>query len=43
MGYSPYGCKESDTTEVTWHARTHSIRSAVTGPSLGAAWGDESE
>ena len=23
MGYSPYGCKESDTTEVTKHAHTH--------------------
>ena len=23
MGYSPYGCKESDTTEETQHACTH--------------------
>ena len=26
MGYSPWGHKESDTTEVTWHTCTH-IRS----------------
>jgi len=24
VGYSPWGCKESDTTEVTSHAGTHS-------------------
>ena len=24
-GYSPWGCKESDTTEATEHTRTHAI------------------
>ena len=26
MGCSPWGCKESDTTEVTQHLRTNSLR-----------------
>ena len=25
MGYSPWGCKESDTTEATEHAYTHMV------------------
>ena len=27
MGYSPWGCKESDTTEATQHTHTHMILS----------------
>ena len=28
-GYSPWGCKESDTPEVTYHAGTHTFLSSV--------------
>ena len=26
MGYSPWGCKESDMTEATWHARRELLK-----------------
>ena len=29
-GYGPYGCKELDTTEMTWHACTHEPMSDFT-------------
>ena len=34
VGYSPQGCKESDTTEVTWHAHTQT--GSRTGPNRNA-------
>ena len=30
MGYSPWDCKESDTTEVTWHTCMHTHRDSYT-------------
>ena len=29
MDYSPWSCKESDTTEVTWHARTQGVQTSL--------------
>jgi len=35
VGYSPWGLKESDTTEATGHTYTHSIRLATGSPREG--------
>ena len=46
VGYSPWGCKESDTTKVTWHASCKYILEGVLrafSPTSDAALADPKE